>query len=255
MSAVNSRPRVKSIEAITVPDNRVSIASVIAGLAITAAATCVRRAIEHSASPTASRTVEPVGMLVPALDLRLSTERGVMQEAGAGPVDAVKSATLAALAKTALVVARVDVDVPLQQLMSARTAAEASADQRKLVQAAKASHQRVVLDALSVACEKASVESGFGRFEAIPSAFADTRRVVASDEAGRTLVSEVRANAAGGIDVSTEVVGITNGSCHAVLDRFGQALSIQGVKSDESRRKWTGEYAKRTSPVNSFGNE
>jgi hypothetical protein len=40
--------------------------------------------------------------------------------------------------------------------------------------------------------------------------------------------------------MATEVVGISDGSCHAILDGFDRALEAQGVRAGPPRRKYTG---------------
>ena len=68
------------------------------------------------------------------------------------------------------------------------------------------------------------------------------RRVVATDQTGRALVTEIHpGDETRTPSVETELVGVTDGSCQDVLDLFDRALEEEGVVADASpKRKWTG---------------
>ena len=65
-------------------------------------------------------------------------------------------------------------------------------------------------------------------------------RVIATDPAGRTLVTEIVNSRDGEPGLETEVVGVTDGSCNPILDAFDKALEAEGVHSAPPTRKFTG---------------
>lgn len=68
------------------------------------------------------------------------------------------------------------------------------------------------------------------------------QRIVATDEAGRALVTEIRSGSDTHLpSIETEVVGYTDGRCQPILDRFDASLQAQGVHSDGApERRFTG---------------
>ena len=114
-------------------------------------------------------------------------------------------------------------------------------DQRKkrLASILETEHQVVLREALATACANASLRLGFSNIETTsdPDGLV---RVVASDRAGRSLVTEIRTPRDTEPSIDTEVVGVTDGSCHPILDRFDRALEHEGVRSAAPRHRSTG---------------
>jgi hypothetical protein len=103
----------------------------------------------------------------------------------------------------------------------------------------ESSHTSVLRHALTLACTNAALKVGFGAVEALQ-AGNGTIRVIASDESGRALVSEISTAANGNPHIETEVLGVTDGSCNDMLDAYDRALEEEGVRSGVPRRKFTG---------------
>jgi len=95
--------------------------------------------------------------------------------------------------------------------------------------------------ALAVACQTASIAAGFSQIQ-IQGLPGGLLRVEGSDGLGRGLISEIQ-NAKGELRLATEVTGIRDGSCRAVMERFDAALEKEGIVSPPPRRKWTGGVA------------
>jgi hypothetical protein len=63
---------------------------------------------------------------------------------------------------------------------------------------------------------------------------------VATDPAGRSLVTEIGTLPSGEASLTTEVVGVRDGSCGQILDRFDATLERLGVHAGPPQRRSTG---------------
>jgi hypothetical protein len=95
------------------------------------------------------------------------------------------------------------------------------------------------LDAIAAACTAACAAVGFPAIE-VQRVSNEEIRLVATDPAGHALVSEVTLNADGYPSLATEVVGVRDGSCNGILDRFDIAVAEAGIRSSPPARKFTG---------------
>lgn len=231
MSEMVSRPRVRSVSATSLASTAVSAAVLFADAwrALSAAARTVysqtapvRPSISHAT------TARPI-FARPALLLPEPLSAS----------DRVKVTTLHELATSQCVVEpQAGLRERLEQLHAAQTGPEALSARRALLDSLEQAHQDLFARALSEACALASSSAGFERAETLRCGH--VLRVVATDSKGRALVSEIRPNAEGEYDLATEVVGVSDGSCHALLDRFDQSLEHLGVRSGPPQRRVTG---------------
>jgi len=99
----------------------------------------------------------------------------------------------------------------------------------------------VAVDAIVAACSAASLAAGFPEIELRP--VSDKLvRLIALNAASQALVSEVHIDE-DGASVATEVVGVRDGSCARILDKFDGALEAAGIRSAAPQRKFTGGIA------------
>jgi hypothetical protein len=161
--------------------------------------------------------------------------------ASADRVTTAKAIALQAISQAPLVVNPTAVAQLVERVLAAPSVEAVRQAESALVSAAKVDHARILGEALVVACRQASIEAGFRTVETT-SGLGGVLRVVATDEAGRALVSEIhRGDDTRPPSVETEVVGVTDRRCQAILDRFDAALDGQGVQTDGGPdRKWTG---------------
>jgi len=130
-------------------------------------------------------------------------------------------------------------DAPMRSLQQASTPAEARMAQDEVMATLETEHHRLFTERLIGACKRASVEAGFPTVETqVPSD--GPVRVVATNEAGHALVSEVEAAPGEEPSLATEVVGVRDGSCNEMLDAFDEALEEEGVRAATPRRTFTG---------------
>jgi hypothetical protein len=100
-------------------------------------------------------------------------------------------------------------------------------------------HQPLVTQSLSLACQQASLKVGFASIQTSTAADG-TLRVIATDDRGRTLVTEIGTAIDRETTIATEVIGMSDSSCGQILDEFHQALAEAGVQSSPPERKSTG---------------
>jgi len=66
------------------------------------------------------------------------------------------------------------------------------------------------------------------------------RRIVATDNTGRGIVTEIRPDRNGQILLESEVIGVKDNSCQSLMEEFDRALEAGGVQSRASDRRATG---------------
>jgi len=152
-----------------------------------------------------------------------------------------KAAALLAISQAPLVVRPAAVMSHVDRLMGSSTIETVREAERDLVHAINAENAHALGEALAATCRQASIDTGFVNVETTVGAAGEIR-VVATDASGRALVSEIhRGDDTHGPSVETEVVGFTDGRCHASLDRFDASMEAQGVRTEgPPERKWTG---------------
>jgi len=131
------------------------------------------------------------------------------------------------------------VDGRIQALLGAKKMREARSARKELENAVRADHRSVFDSSLAKAASNAMRKISFQDADVVKGAFGNLR-VTATDEKGRSLVAEVQYSRNGHPRLAAEVVGVSDGSCHDILDRFEKALNDQGVRYTAPRRVSTG---------------
>lgn len=244
MSAVSSRPRVRSVTSTATQ------AAALGAVTVGALAVAAIRALAREALPSLPPVVEPavpVDRIVagPEVAARLARLRvKASQQVATQGGDAVaiaKARTLLALAQAPIFVRPSVVESHIECLLAARDVRTAHHAEAALLRVVQTDHSRVLGDALTAACREASIRAGFPTVQ-MSVGTGGMLRVVATDQTGRALVTEIDpGNETRTPIIETEVVGVTDGSCHDALNRFDRALEERGVVADGSaERKWTG---------------
>ena len=241
MSEVSSRPRVRSVvsRAVdaqilgSVPVGKV-VETALRGLACEAFA--AQPAIE---CPRIERLIASPEAALQLAEMRVDAAARV--QPSADRVVTEKAAALLSISQAPLAVRPAAVAFHVERLMEARTIEAVHQAESDLVRAAKSEHSHVVSEALALSCRQASIDAGFVNVETTLGPGGDVR-IVAADASGRALVSEIhRGDDTHAPSVETEVVGFTDGRCHATLDRFDASMEAQGVRTEGApERKWTG---------------
>lgn len=153
--------------------------------------------------------------------------------------EAIRIETLVALGQSAFQATSTShLQDSLLAMTTAETRAQVNATRTELTSQLGATHQRVFLNTLSTACQRAGAALGYTTVETTLSANGSVQ-LVARDEAGRGLVSEIQTGKTG-TSIATEIVGVHDGSCQGILDAFDAALEAEGVRSVAPERTTTG---------------
>ncbi|MFW6264463.1 MAG: hypothetical protein ACOC3E_02985 [Cyanobacteriota bacterium] len=126
---------------------------------------------------------------------------------------------------------------PLQNATSLETAKTALDN---FVQQLETTHQQVVVQNLVLACTQAAMKVGFTPLESTTTVVKGTVRLIANDDTGRSLVTEIATESDRPIPLATEIIGSSDESCEAILDAFEAALAEQGVTASPPQRQFTG---------------
>lgn len=245
MSTVSRRPRVKSISSAVLEAAAMSCVEAVGSLmssAIRALDTTSRNAWNQSTQTLPSRSVPAI---LPVSSIRAqipAVTEGIRHELGRhelAPVESARLTTLMTLQAAPYVCEPPTLQVPLQALIKAATETEVAKASQRLMEVVQNGHQQVMAHALATACQHASVQCGFARVETQPG-IDGSIRVIANDEAGRALITEIRIDQEREPSMETEVVGVTDGSCVGIMDHFDRTLEEQGVRTGTPDRKWTG---------------
>jgi hypothetical protein len=153
-------------------------------------------------------------------------------------LDTAKVAAIATCAATPYKVpASAQVSKCVKQLYAATNDRQVQLAQQQLLQVLETGNQQVLIQSLVGACSRASVTVGFDRVKV--DTFQGKTRVVATNFNGQALITEI--DTTDRVDIATEVLGVTDGTCNGILDRFEQALTEEGVIRDGApERKFTG---------------
>jgi hypothetical protein len=123
----------------------------------------------------------------------------------------------------------------IQTVMSSPNAASLQATQRQLL----TSHQSAFTEHLVLAVQSAASAVKF-QHVSVTNAPDGTVRAIASDGKGRTLITEIGTSIDRPPTLATEIIGVSDESCHPILDGYDRALAEAGVISSPPERKFTG---------------
>ncbi len=128
---------------------------------------------------------------------------------------------------------------PMARLVQSTTVAEAKAAQQLVMETLAGVHRQSFAGQLVEACRFASAEAGFETITAAEQR-GDRWRVVAENQAGHALVTEIKVPNTGTPTMATEIIGLHDGTCQTLLDRYDQALERRGVRGVKPVRMFTG---------------
>ena len=237
MSAISSRSRISGV-VITAAAGTVITGAVLAGRLLRAVGGVAYSTWRELNAARSTETME----VRPLCAIRQERwKRSAAQGRALGSLSAVEAIKLEASQCLADYV-HSDADrlmAPLRALVGAATVGQARSARDALLEAAEAEHHSTFTNRLVTACSRASVATGFETIEthALPDG---TVRVVATNEAGLALVTEIHNAPNREPSLATEVLGMYDGTCHEILDQFDAALEAEGVRSAKPHRRFTG---------------
>ncbi|HAB17537.1 MAG TPA: hypothetical protein PLL77_14380 [Pyrinomonadaceae bacterium] len=196
---------------------------------------------------TASGNVQKHARLVPLKQVSgaksLRSRMTSLANQPSGDIAVVKQGMLEALASTSLYA--VDSDQfrsRVDDLRNAATIEQVRTAGLALAHAAVQDHHHLVTSGVQMAVQNAAVKIGFGKIEALNSPLGNNIiRLAATDAIGRTIVTEMDVRPERDLKIEAEVIGVTDNTCHQILDEFYASLKDEGIEmSTPPRRKPTG---------------
>ncbi len=249
MSQVSSRPRIQSVAcsaALPIAAGCAFLALGAIGALLSGMSKAGKKAYEASSSGQQSAKIPSIKSLsVVSNEFRVQDAewaRTLRTENGLDQIEAEKVATLIALSKSQFI-ADGSATGSLQSSLAAFSKANDVASVKRLktevMQSLENGHQVVLEKSISIACAEATLQAGFGsvRTERTSSGVI---RVIGADTAGRSLVTEIVNDTARELSITTETLGISDGTCDTIMDVFDRALEAQGVKTAVPVRKRKG---------------
>jgi hypothetical protein len=245
MSEISSRPRVQSIQnlapqALTNAGVQCmgTLVRSMMGLLSGAAGQMLSKALEGVPN-SSTRSLPAMPLLRQSGKTLDATLSKLVIRNRLSAVDRERVLALVELAASPLIVQADSLRVATSKLLQAETPLQVREATRNVRQRAEQSHHHALVQALTVACSQASIKAGFNIVETSGNPMRATR-VVATDLLGHSLVTEINSNPNGYPSLETELVGVADGTCHAILDAFDEALESLGVRAQESKRTFTG---------------
>lgn len=245
MSEISSRPRVFSVSAALLRKAAAAGVELTANLMTTALQSLSVAAREVykqclQISSQVSNEIKPLTAVQADLRLHQQQMMAAVAQHQLPPTEALQVSTLLSLTTSPYVVeGHPTIHQPLEALRQAPSTEAARRAQESLLETVAASHHKVFAQVLTIACANAARKVGFAAIQTV-STDTGMMRVIASDPSGRALVTEISADPNREPSIETEVVGVTDGSCHTLLDAFDKALEEEGVRAAPSKRKFTG---------------
>ncbi len=100
-------------------------------------------------------------------------------------------------------------------------------------------HTKVFTSNLAKACAAASLKVGFKQVEI--KQVNGKLEVIATNSIGQRLNSEISVDAkTNNVNANTETIGITDGSCNAIISNFNNELKKMGIKIGDEKTTFTG---------------
>jgi hypothetical protein len=237
MSVVSTTPRVESVSNPALAAIALSGALAIGGLL----ASVLREAVRSSGSWQLRGADSATPDLLPVASARrIAGERVKAVPSMAkvlDPVEAEKASSLRLLSVTPCFAGAGTVPY-IKALVDASSIEQVRAARTALVDNVERTHQRIVVDALTVACRRAANSTGFETTDVrhVPGGLV---RITSRDADGRGVVTEIDARPSGEIGLASEVVN-GQGTCHELIAAYERALDDEGVRRSLPDRRDTG---------------
>ena len=156
-----------------------------------------------------------------------------------GQVEQLKVAAIATIVKSQdnLLVSEPEVVAEkIQRIVNSRTVQEVSQEIKTTFSEIKSQHSSTFALRVSDAVKESAIAVGFKKVS-VQEPHIGLVRVVATNQTGQNLIAEITTEKQ--VDIRTELVGYTDGSCETVMRRFDDEMSIRGVTMGHKEQKPT----------------
>lgn len=228
LSAMSNYKPVQSVMpeiANILPDNLIAaINATVGGLNVTSATSCV-------SSPNTLRA---------QFKKTYASVSKTMAQNGLSTLEATKASVIATISRMNFKVEDgKNVGNAIKALASSQDSNSIKREVKALMNCLEVSHSKVFTSTLARACAKASLTVGFNEVEV--KEVLGKLEVIATNSIGQRLVSEIGVDPKTSVvNLNTETIGITDGSCSVIMSRFNDELKRMGIKIGNEETKFTG---------------
>ena len=197
--------------------------------------------LPHAATGNMPRTLEPIKR-IPGIGNLRSKITSVTSDPSRD-LAVMKQEVLEVISNTPLHAAdTAQLRFRVEALRNAAAIGEVKAAGLSLADAAIEGHQHLITSGLHTAVRNAAVKIGFGKLDTLNSPLGgEIIRLAATDASGRSIITEIDGRPERDLKIEAEVVGVTDNTCHQILEDFYAALKEEGIEmSSPPRRKPTG---------------
>lgn len=124
----------------------------------------------------------------------------------------------------------------LQRIIDAPTVQETNKEIKAAFKEIKSQHTQSFASNVSVAVKESAIAVGFREVKVVQENL-NLTRIVATNSSGQNLIAEIETGAQ--VDIRTELIGYTDGSCERVIRAFDDELSIRGITTKVKKQKAT----------------
>ena len=174
-----------------------------------------------------------------------------LEKQGFSSIDAKKASVFCALSELDFSISNTSVArTHFQTAFAATNETVLNESLRRGFQELETAHTKVFTAAVAHACAQASVTSGFTEITVKPLPASKGVLVVAKNKRGQALVSEISVNKLQQVNAVTEVIGLHDGTCGALIKQFNNEMKRLGVKfSTDTTRSTRGTVQNVTTQV------
>ena len=251
MSQENSYYQVQSVHAVKIPTYAEDVASMIQDLMRTTPSHLItnvqriqtfnKKTVSHTSahilqSPTNLKVLQKhfnQNFNVLKHDLSMQKDE----------VTALKAAALLTLQQENLKIEnKAVVEQSIRELISAKTVKQTTERLSSAFAEIKNQHTGVFTNTLTSAIQLAGSNIGFTKVKS-DIVSPGLTRIVATNPIGYNLISEIHTNKEKKVDIFSELVNITDGTCSSIMDNFCKQMELLGVIASQKERKPTGGIA------------
>jgi hypothetical protein len=168
------------------------------------------------------------------------------------PVDKAKLSALSEIATSYLFIRDAHtVQQGVSAILQARTMDEVQAQSVICERTIRHEHQGLLQEACATVYEASMAQIGFTQVERTVTG-SGVIRTIGMDVRGRTLVNEISLHDEE-VATESEVLGVGDSTCSAVLDELGRALERNGLRSGDASRRPTGGICQSQAALDYIG--
>lgn len=122
----------------------------------------------------------------------------------------------------------------IQRIIDASTIQETKKEITTAFKEIKSQHTRSFASNVSVAIKESAIAVGFREVKVVQENL-NLTRIIATNSSGQNLIAEINTSAQ--VDIRTELIGYTDGSCERVIRAFDNELSVRGITMKVKKQK------------------